>query len=338
MKKIIPIFVPHQGCPHRCNFCHQEHITGVAIHTTLGSDELRRQIDRALQEPKSRRKEAQFDLAFYGGSFTGLALHKQEELLRTARDYIEQGRISEIRLSTHPAMFTDRILDLLQRYSVSLIELGVQSFDDRVLELAERQHTAAEAVQIINTLQTCGIQVGIHLMIGLLGDSDEKSLASTRKTIELKPASVRIHPCLVIRGTRLEKLYRDGKYRPLSLDAAVHLSKKMLMLFKQHNIPVTRIGLQPTESMERHIIDGPYHPAFRQLVESALFYDSMAAQAVNREVSGNTLLFQVSPQDLSTARGQKNTNIRKLMQAFQAHEVRILPDTSLARGEMTLLS
>lgn len=335
-KKIIAIFVPQQGCPQSCSFCHQAHITGVSMSTTLDSDELRRQIDRALQEPKSRHQKAQFDLAFYGGSFTGLELHKQNELLRTAQGYIDQGKLSGIRLSTHPAMFDAQVLELLRRYSVSFIELGVQSFDDRVLELAGRRHTAAEAVEIINRLQTHDIQVGIHLMIGLPGDSYEKSLASARKTIGLKPASVRIHPCLVIRGTRLEQLYQTGQYHPLSLDTAVQISKDMLALFKQHNISVARIGLQTTESMERNILGGPYHPAFRQLVESALLYENMAAQAAARKASGTPLIFQVSPKDLSTARGQKNSNMRKLQEAFQAQEVRIIPDASLPRGEITL--
>ena len=336
MKKIASVFVPHQGCPHRCSFCHQPHITGVDIFTTLDSNELRRQIDRALQEPKSRRQEAQFDLAFYGGSFTGLALQKQEELLHTAQEYVEQGNIAGIRLSTHPAMFDDRILELLQRYSVTLIELGVQSFDDRVLELAGRRHTAAEAVKIVKTLHTCGIQVGIHLMIGLPGDSHEQDLASARKTIELTPASVRIHPCLVLRGTRLEWLYQTEQYHPLSLEAAIQTSKEMLALFKQHSIPVIRIGLQPTESMERNILAGPYHPAFRQLVESAIFYDKMVEQAANSKLFGETLTFQVAAQDLSTARGQKNSNIHKLLERFQLREVRILPDASLQRGEIML--
>ena len=304
----------------------------------LDANELRHHIDRALQEPKSRQKDAQFDLAFYGGSFTGLELHKQEELLQTAQDYIEQGEISGIRLSTHPAMFNDQVLDLLQRYSVTMIELGVQSFDDRVLELAGRHHTAADAANIVTRLQACGIHVGIHLMIGLPGDSFEKSLVSARKTIELQPDSVRIHPCLVIRGTRLEALYHAGQYHPLSLEDAIHISKEMLTLFRQHNILVTRIGLQPTESMERNILDGPYHPAFRQLVESAALYDRMAAQTTSRALTGKALLFQVSPNDLSTARGQKNSNIRKLMETFQTHEVRIVPSEALRRGEITLLS
>ena len=302
----------------------------------LTVDELRWQIERALLESKSRRQNTQFDLAFYGGSFTGLPLHKQEELLCAAQGYVDDGRISGIRLSTHPAMFDEQILELLRRYSVSLIELGIQSFDDQVLELAGRRHTSAEAIQIVNTLKARGIQVGIHLMIGLPGDSHEKSLASARTAITLCPDSVRIHPCLVIRGTHLEKLYTDRHYQPLSLETAINTSKEMLMIFKQHNIPVARIGLQPTASMERHILAGPYHPAFRQLVESAIFYDNMASQTAKRKTSDTALIFQVSPKDLSTARGQKNSNILKLRDAFQTHEVRIIPDESLRRGEIRL--
>ncbi|PID57817.1 radical SAM protein [candidate division KSB3 bacterium] len=335
-KKIISIFVPQQGCSQSCSFCHQANITGVNTLAALSPDRLRQQIDRALHEPKSQDRNVDFDLAFYGGSFTGLPLAKQQELLHTVQDYVDRGKISGIRLSTHPAMFNEEILNVLRRCSVRLVELGVQSFDDRVLELAGRQHTAADVVTIVRALHEQNIKVGIHLMIGLPGDSHETSLRSARQTIDVKPDSVRIHPCLVIQGTRLAALYRTGQYQPLSLEAAVQTSKEMLALFKFHHLPVTRIGLQTTSSMEQHLLAGPYHPAFRQLVESAMFYDRMAARIEKHNTSMHTLVFHVSPQDLSTARGQKNSNLRKLRDTFHAHNIRIIPESTLERGDITL--
>ena len=232
MKKIIPIFVPHQGCPHRCIFCHQPHITGVSLHTSITPDEIRNTIETALSEPKSQAKNIQFELAFYGGTFTGLNFSIQEQFLHTAQSYVDHGNVTGIRISTHPAMFNERIFSLLHAFSVTTVELGVQSFDDDVLHYAKREHTAKEAKQTIIRLQRSGIAVGIHLMVGLPGDSFEGSIQSTQQAISLNPASVRIHPTLVIRHTQLAALYHAGQYEPLSLDAAVYTCKEMLKLFR----------------------------------------------------------------------------------------------------------
>ena len=173
-------------------------------------------------------------------------------------------------------------------------------------------------------------------MVGLPGDSDEISLQSARKTIELHPASVRIHPTLIIRHTHLEALYHQGQYHPLSLEEAVHTCKNMLKLFQARNIPVIRMGLQPTDSMERNIVAGPYHPAFRQLVESALMYDKLEQCCVERDFSSGHLTIFAAPRDASNIRGQKNVNIDKLQQRFGFREVSIIQNTNLKRGEFRL--
>ena len=315
-------------------FCHQPHITGVDLRTSVTPEDVRQEIERALAEPKSRQKGARFEVAFYGGTFTGLALEVQEQFLQAVQTYINQGDIDGIRISTHPHMFDDQIFALLNVYAVRLVELGVQSFDDEVLRLARRGHTAEEAERIVHRLQASGIQTGIHLMVGLPGDSHEKSLFSTRKAIALAPACVRIHPTLVMQGTQLERWYRAGQYQPLSLDAAVTLCKEMLQLFQAAHIPVIRIGLQPTASMEQHIVAGPYHPAIRQLVESAIFYEDMEKCCLAGIDDDKRVLFSVSPKDLSTARGQKNANILKLRERFQLQDVRILTDDTLPRGQV----
>ncbi len=334
MKKIISIFVPHGGCSHRCIFCHQPHITGAALHTQVTPEYVRKTIEIALAEPKSQGKQAQFDVAFYGGTFTGLDLQQQETFLQTVQPYIDRGDLHGIRLSTHPGMFNDQIFTMLKAFSVTLIELGVQSFDNEVLQRSERGHTAEDAKHTIRRLQQMGKGVGIHLMIGLPGDSYEKSIFSTYETIALQPESVRIHPTLVIRGTQLEALYRQRAYTPLSLETAVQTCKKMVKRFRAWQIPVIRIGLQPTDSMTQHIVAGPYHPAIRQLVESELMYEQMETLCHLHPVSGTSTIFYVSPQDISTVRGQKNVNLRKLQQQFGFTEVRIIADASLPRGQI----
>ncbi|MBD3308438.1 radical SAM protein [candidate division KSB3 bacterium] len=336
MRKIIPIFVPHQGCPRRCIFCHQPHITGIPLHASVTPETVRKTIDTALQEPKSRAKQARFEVAFYGGSFTGLAVTLQARLLRAVQAYVDSGDLTGIRLSSHPGLFDDAIFALLNAFSVTTVELGVQSFDDKVLRLAGRGHTAEEAVQTIGRLQRLSIDVGLHLMIGLPGDSHAKSLDSARKAVALQPTSVRIHPTLVLRDTPLETMYRAGQYTPLSLNAAVTTCKDLVKLFRAHHIPVIRIGLQPTPAMGRTIAAGPFHPALRQLVDAELMADQMAELYRHHVFPGKYMTVLVAPQDVSTVRGQKNRNLTRLQQQFDLRDIQIVPDASLPRGEIAL--
>jgi histone acetyltransferase (RNA polymerase elongator complex component) len=336
MRKIIPIFVPHQGCVHRCSFCHQPYITGVSLHTTVTPDDIRARIDTALQEPKSRAKGAKFEVAFYGGSFTGLDIAVQKQFLHIAQQYVEQGKLTGIRLSTHPNMFDDQVFGLLSSFSVTTIELGVQSFNDDVLKQAQRGHTVDDVEQTIRRLQKLSIEVGIHLMIGLPGDSLESSLYSTDRAIALQPASVRIHPTLVIQHTRLAKLYHSGHYTPLSLEDAVETCKQMVKRFQAHHISVIRIGLQPTESMEQNIVAGPYHPAFRQLVDSALMYDQLESLCARRGVSDGDLTIIAAFQDISTVRGQQNRNIKRLQERFHYRTIHVKAGSNLHRGEIRI--
>ncbi len=334
MKKIIAIFLPHQGCPHRCVFCSQPNITGVGGRKLPTAEDVRQQIEVALAEPKSQEKGATFDVAFYGGTFTGMPLDVQRDLLRAAQAYVDRDEVEGIRISTHPAMIHDEVVALLAKFSMACVEIGVQSFDDEVLRLARRGHTAAQAERAIRQLQAAGMPVGIHLMIGLPGDSFDKNMASADKTIELQPASVRLHPTLVIRSTTLADWYRQGRYVALSLEEAIQICKAMLMRFYEHRIPVARIGLQPTESLEETLIAGPYHPAIRQMVEAAIFFDHMAEWCQTHPPASPRIEFAVSPQDLSTARGQRNENIRKLQLRFSLEQVNIVANAELARGEL----
>lgn len=336
MRKIISIFVPHQGCPQRCIFCHQPYITGVSPDVSIGPQEVRNAIDTALQEPRSRQKAVRFEVAFYGGTFTGLPGYIQEQLLRTAEAYVRRGDLDGIRLSTHPAMFDDATFVRLQAFAVTMVEVGVQSFDNQILRTARRGHSAEEAEAVIRRLHDCGMGVGIHLMVGLPGDTHTISLASAQRAIALQPEAIRIHPTLIFRHTALETLYQQQRYTPWTLDESVTICKAMLQCFRAHQIPVIRIGLQPTDSMRVNLVAGPYHPAFRQLVEAELMYDQLNAACRARAPLPAALTIFAAPPDISTVRGQKNANISRLQQRFHLHTVRVLPDAALSRGDIRL--
>ncbi|MDH4099109.1 MAG: radical SAM protein [Nitrospirota bacterium] len=303
-KLIIPIFVPHEGCPVQCSFCDQRELTGVKGH--LPSIDIQQAIATYLKPGQSHRHQT-VELAFYGGSFTMLPLSRQESLLVEADKVRRQGLIDGIRLSTRPDGIDSERLDLLERYGVSTVELGVQSMDDAVLARNNRGHTAQATRDALILLKSRGFRTGAQLMPGLPGDTADTFLESVRKVISLVPDMARIYPAVVLRNTEMETWYRAGSYQPLPLSDAVDLCAEALLMFRKAGIPVIRLGLQSTPDLKQSFVAGPYHPAFRQLVESAI---ARRMLAVAHTVSPDTgMPFLVHPRYLSTAQGQKKDNL-----------------------------
>lgn len=332
---IIPFFITHSGCPHQCVFCNQKNITGQT--RPVAPSAVPQKITEYLAGNSSERPA---QVAFYGGSFTALPGEIQKSYLAVVQPFIHTGQIAGIRLSTRPDCITNEILSLLHEYHVTAIELGVQSMDDVVLTRSGRGHTTADTVNAVSLIKSSDFLIGLQLMPGLPGDSADRFMKTIGLVIELKPDFVRIYPALVIKDTPLEDLYTSGRYMPLSIDDAVTLCREALERFELAGIDVIRIGLQPTEELERPgtIIAGPYHPAFRQLVESSILLDKM--RSALRTTTGKTgrVTFQVNPQDLSAAIGQRRSNIDILKKEFRLQEIRIVEGNNVpGRGELTLI-
>lgn len=262
---IIPIFIPQHGCPHQCVFCNQSRITGEeklpdpnAVSSTVRT---------YLNTWKGGGRK---EIAFYGGSFTGLDKGIQEGFLSSACGFISDGLIDSIRVSTRPDYITDEGLSLLKKYKVETVELGAQSMVDEVLRLSGRGHTAKDTIAAVTLLKKHGFKAGLQIMPGLPGDTRDTMLHTAAKTIELQPDFVRIYPTLVIRDTPLEKMYLFGSYNPWSLTEMADICKKLVSLFNAKGIPIIRLGLQPTEILEQNVLAGPYHPSFRELVDKGL--------------------------------------------------------------------
>lgn len=265
---IIPIFVPHLGCPHSCVFCNQQRITGLSTNVKI--DDVKKKIEKSLKTiPRNKEK---LEVAFYGGSFTGIEKEIQKGLLNVPYSYKKKGIIDEIRLSTRPDYINTEILGLLKRFEVDTIELGVQSLVNDVLKASGRGHVEEEVYRAAKLIKEHDFKLGLQMMIGLPKDTKERSLYTAKQIVSQQPDCVRIYPTLVIKDTSLEKLYLNGSYMPLSLDQAVNISTDLLLLFEYYNINVIRIGLQPTEkiSLGKDVVAGPFHPSFRQLVESKI--------------------------------------------------------------------
>ncbi len=328
---IIPFFIPHAGCPHQCVFCNQKNITGQTKSVAASS------VPQRIEEYLRTADAAPVRVAFYGGSFTALPMEMQREYLEAAFPYVKERRIAGIRVSTRPDSISTEVLALLKSYHVDTVELGVQSMDDSVLALSGRGHTASDTIQAARLLHEWGFTVGLQLMPGLPGDTEEGFGHTIEITIALRPAFVRLYPALVIKDTPLESLYREGRFLPLSLEEAVARCRNAMLRFEEAGIMVIRMGLQPTEELEKPgtVVAGPYHPAFRQVVESSILFERMRALLNDSRRSVSEAAFLVHPRDLSTAIGQNRCNLTSLHNEFGL-TVHVLPEQSVPRRTVIL--
>ncbi|MGL6063815.1 MAG: elongator complex protein 3 [Fusobacteriaceae bacterium] len=266
----IPIFINHVGCPNSCVFCSQEKINGM--ETDIKPIEVKKIIEEYLEYLP---KKSTIEVAFFGGTFTGISFDLQKEYLEVVKPFIEKELVAGIRLSTRPDCIDSKILEQLKKFGVTVIELGVQSLNQKVLDLTERNYPVEAVEKAVELIKKFNIDVGIQLMLGLPGATEELDVETAKKTIELKPTMTRIYPTLVLTGTKMEQMYNDGSYKPYSLEEAVTVGKKVYSLLEQNNIKVIRVGLQPSEDLRKEgvIIAGPFHSAFRELIEGEIYLD-----------------------------------------------------------------
>lgn len=325
---IIPFFIPHAGCPHRCVFCNQEKIAAgepscdeVAVITAT--------LDAITGNGTC-------ECAFYGGTFGALPSARQKLLLEAVAPYRSIGKVSGIRISTRPDSITDELARELRTAGVTVVELGVQSLCDEVLTRSGRGHTAQDVVNAVAVLKASGFQVGLQLMPGLPGDTPSRSMATMEHALALAPDFLRVYPTLVIADTQLAVLYQTGIYQPLELEEAVSLCKVLLLQAERAGIPVIRMGIQPTDELDRScaVVAGPYHPAFRQLVESELVYD-LVLQLIDGMAAVDEIEITCHPSRISDVAGQRRHNIMRLKDQGVVIE-KIIADPSLLRSELVL--
>jgi histone acetyltransferase (RNA polymerase elongator complex component) len=332
---IIPIFIMHKGCPNHCVFCNMQKTVGDHP-TQITEEQLRKTVLSHISSAKKRPDDIQ--LAFYGGSFTGLDRQEEIALLGYAKSLMDEGLVHSVRVSTRPDYIDSEQCHLLRSFGVTTVEIGAQSMVDEVLELSGRGHTASDTVRAMGLLNNGGFKTGIQLMVGLPGDNAERFAYTIEWSIDLKPDMIRIHPTIVFENTALAESYREGRYEPLRLPEAVEACKLALTKFSQAGIPVIRVGLQTTQEMEAagSIVAGPSHPAFHALVEESLFFDKAAALLSGQSVAGKTIVISVSPRDVSYMRGQKNGNIKRIKDEFCLNAINVTPNGKIKRGALVI--
>lgn len=300
----ISVFVPHLGCPQQCSFCNQRYIARTESQPT------EKDIDDAVRVAVASKNydPTITELAFFGGSFTAIDKAYMETLLKAAYKYVTSGAISGIRISTRPDAISEEILSTLKQYGVTTIELGAQSMCDEVLILNQRGHSALDVENAALLIKQYGFSLGLQMMTGLYGDTDEKAIETAKRIIALSPDTVRIYPTIVLENTYLGSLYKAGKFLPQSLENAVILVSRLLRMFMASDISVIRTGLHTID--ETKYLAGPWHPAFRELCDAQIYFE----EAKNALKEKGDYIIYVKNGSVSKMNGQKRKNIEALRQ------------------------
>lgn len=321
----ISIFVTHLGCPNQCSFCNQRHIAKTDAITDTAD------IEKAVLLAKTSKNYTaeNTEIAFFGGSFTAIDKDYMLSLLKKAHSFIKSGDVSGIRISTRPDCIDREVLEILKEYGVTAIELGAQSMCDDVLLLNDRGHTSADVEKASSLIKEFGFELGLQMMTGLFGDSDEKDILTAQRIIDLKPETVRIYPTIVLKNTRLEALVNSGEYRPQGLEEAIKLSTLLKNMFLENDIKVIRLGLHTID--ESNFVAGPWHPSFAELCESEEYFNKM--KNLIKEKGSYRLL--VNSSELSKAIGNKRKNINRM--AELGFDIKISPSEKVEKQEILVV-
>ena len=304
----IPVFIPHLGCPNQCVFCNQR---SISEHKDFCEESVRDEIEQVLS---TLRPEDETEIAFFGGSFTGIDRALMCRLLDLAESYVKSGRVQSIRLSTRPDYIDDEILSILSSYSVKTVELGLQSMDDAVLSACRRGHTAQEAEVACRAVVNAGFSLVGQMMIGLPAATPESEIQTAQKIIDLGASAVRIYPTVVFYDTPLCEMAQHGHYAPLTVEEAVERTAPVLQLFRARALPCIRVGLCATESLTspNAVYAGPNHPALGEMILGECFYQKVKETVLQAELMGEGIVLEVPKKELSATVGQHRRNIEKL--------------------------
>lgn len=330
---IIPVFIPYQGCPHKCIYCRQDKITGQSEKKIRAADVVR-VIEQAKKSPKFNNAQTR-EAAFYGGTFTSLGIEYMRELLRAVAGFIKDAAIDTIRVSTRPDEIDETRLEIIKSYGVTTVELGVQSMNNDVLRRSGRGHSAEDTVAAVSLLRKYGFKTGVQLMPGLPGDTGEIFKTTIDRVLELAPDIARLYPAIVIKGTGLAKLYKAGKYSPLPLDEAIETCAIACERLEQQNIHVIRIGLMSTPSLleEGEIIAGPWHNAFGFLVRSNIYFKKITP-FLPAAGSASQIGIRIPEREIPLLRGYENVGFKKIEKICNSKIQYIKPDNNIPSGHI----
>lgn len=325
----ISIFIPHIGCPHRCSFCDQRTISGA--ENIPHGDDVREICEKALAEVKSPENT---EIAFFGGSFTAIPRAYMTELLEAAYSFVGEGKFKGIRLSTRPDCIDREVLTILKKYGVTSIELGAQSMSNKVLKANQRGHSADDVEKASSLIREFGFELGLQMMVGLYNSDMADEFETLDKIAAIRPDTVRIYPVVILDGTKLGELYKSGEYSTFSFDEVTEFAAIAMMKFEYEGIKVIKCGLHASEFVERDMLGGFYHPAFRELCESNIYRRKMEELIAYEAKSGFDFVFAVNSTCISKAMGHKKSNVEYFKN--QGINIKIIGDENIPKYQVEL--
>ncbi len=257
---IYPVFIPEWGCSRQCIYCDQKKISATDDPS----------LDQALPRIKAfiqKHRNIQKQVAFYGGSFTALDQSVRQSLIDAIAPLLDD--LSSFRISTRPDAIDSEILTWCTANRIRTIELGIQDFSNSVLLQCQRPYDSDTAHNACDLIKTSGLELGVQLMPGLPGWTQETLEYNHHCLKTILPQYLRLYPTIVIRNTALHRLYARGGYTPLSMNDAIIQCADYQALASAYDISVIKLGIPSTLDPE-DIIAGPYHPAFGELVKAEL--------------------------------------------------------------------
>ncbi len=331
---VIPMFIPHSGCGHRCTFCNQHTVTGQNTRIPETAD-LDAEVHKYLEYRHLGRGFT--EISFYGGNFLGMETARIRRLLEAATAWVRAGKVQGIRFSTRPDTIDARRLDLLAAYPVSTVEIGVQSMDDAVLDRIKRGHTAADCIRAAQMLKNGGFRLGCQFMTGLPEEDEDSAVGSAGAIAEMKPDFVRIYPLVVLSGSVLAGQYRAGRFAPLDIEACIRRMAKLYRIFSENGTPVVRMGLQASEDLNAPgaVLAGPYHPAMGHMVLSRIMLENARHQLDAAAELPEAVSLRVHPASISRMRGLKNANMDALKRLYpEVRQFDVRPDPQIAEEDV----
>ncbi len=327
----IPIFIPHMGCKNECVFCNQRRITG---RQRLQFDKVREEIEQAVSTIGQRDVQ----IAFFGGSFTGIERDDMIKLLEIGKEYIDKGLVSSLRCSTRPDYISPEILEILKSYGMKSIELGIQSTSDRVLLASGRGHTAQCAIKAMHDVKNAGFELVGQMMTSLPSSTLEDELKTAEDICACHADGARIYPTVVFKDTRLAEMAQSGEYSPTPRCESVHRAAEVKKVFISHGVSVLRVGLSASETLcsGEDIACGEYDESVGERAESEIFY-SLISQRLDECRCGGELVIAVAPGCVSHAVGIRCENKKRLMQEYGYRKIKVIESASLGRYEVRII-
>ena len=324
---IIPIIIPNSQ--EKTLLTNQKYIITKKDKITV--EEVKNIIEEHLK--KVNKEEYNVEVAF-----SGLDGVNQEEFLQIAYEYVKNKQIDSIRITTKANYINRSFLKLLKKYKIKAIELEIQTINEYVLKNIGAIYNVKDIKKASKLIKRKRFDLGLQMMVGLPESSRLDELNTAKEIVKMKPKIASVTPVLVEKGTSLEKEYQEKRYKPLTLVQTVEICEEIVELFNKEKIKVIAIGYglldNDIEQLEiaENIVDGPFHPAFRQLVESSLWYNAIVNKIKKLNVKVKQVEVTVNPIDTNNVIGYKQDNINKLKDLYDV-ELIVTSDEKIKQGD-----